>query len=91
MRFNSSKFGPRLVVAVVAVSTLWFLLAGVALAAGSSQGASDPEANLPFLFGVYTVTWLAFFTYAFYMSRRQQDLRREVRDLRRALEERKEQ
>ena len=91
MRFKSPKFSLRLLVVAAAVSTLWFLLAGVVLAAGSSQSGSDPEANLPFLFAVYTVTWLAFFAYAFYMTRRQQDLRREVRDLRRALEEPKEQ
>ena len=91
MRFKSSIFGIRLLVAAAAVSTLWFLLAGVALAAGNSQNGSDPSSNLRFLFGVYTVTWLAFFAYAFYMTRRQQELRREVRDLRRAFEERKEQ
>ena len=86
MRFKSPVPGLRLIT-LTAVSTLWFLLAGVALAAGGSQDGSDPNSNLSFLFGVYTVTWLAFFAYAFYMSRRQQDLRREVRDLRRALEE----
>ncbi len=90
MRFKSSIFGLRLLV-VIAASTLWFLLAGVALAAGNSQNGSDPDSNLRFLFGVYTVTWLAFFAYAFYTTRRQLELRREVRDLRRAFEERKEQ
>ena len=47
------------------------------------------EPNLSFLFAVYTVTWLAFFAYAFYMTRRQRDLHREIQDLRRAMEERK--
>ena len=91
MRFKFPGFSLRLLVVAAAVSTLWFLLEGVALAAGNSQNGSDPSSNLRFLFGVYTVTWLAFFAYAFYMTRRQQDLRREVRDLRRAVEERKEQ
>ena len=91
MRFKSLKFSLKLPVVAATVSILWFLLAGVALAAGSSQSGSDPDSNLRFLFGVYTVTWLAFFAYAFYMTRRQQELRREVRDLRRAVEERKEQ
>ena len=90
MRFQNSRWNLRILATATALA-LWSLLAGVALAAGSSQNGSDPEANSPFLFGVYTVTWLAFFAYAFYMSRRQQDLRREVRDLRRALEDRKEQ
>ena len=90
MRFKFTGFSLRLLV-TVAVSTLWFLLAGVALAAGNSQSGSDPDSNLRFLFGVYTVTWLAFFAYAFYMTRRQQELLREVRGLRRSIEERKEQ
>jgi CcmD family protein len=91
MRFKSLKFSLKLTVVAATVSILWFLLAGVALAAGSSQSGSNPDSNLRFLFGVYTVTWLAFFAYAFYMTRRQQELRREVRDLWRAVEERKEQ
>ncbi|MBI2170650.1 MAG: CcmD family protein [Chloroflexi bacterium] len=41
------------------------------------------ESNLPFLFAVYTVSWLAFFAYAFFMSRRQRELRREIEELRR--------
>ena len=53
----------------------------------TSQG-SDPEANLPFLYAVYTVTWVAFFVYVFYLSQKQRDMRREVEDLRRALAER---
>lgn len=91
MRFNSLKFSLKLPVVTAIVLTLWFLLVGVALAAGSSQSGSASDSNLRFLFGVYTVSWLAFFAYVFYMARRQQELRREIRDLRRAVEERKEQ
>ncbi|MBI4201904.1 MAG: CcmD family protein [Chloroflexi bacterium] len=40
------------------------------------------ESNLPFLFAVYTISWLAFFAYAFYMTRRQRELRREIEELR---------
>lgn len=39
---------------------------------------SSPEANLPFLFAVYIITWAGFFGYAFYMSRRQREMRREI-------------
>jgi CcmD family protein len=49
---------------------------------------SDPEANLPFLFAVYILTWAGFFGYAFYMSRRQRDMRRDIEALRQALRER---
>ena len=52
---------------------------------------SDPEANLPFLFAVYILTWAGFFGYAFYMSRRQRDMRRDIDALRQALRERQEQ
>ena len=69
----------------------WLLLTAVVAAAPVEQEASDPESNLPFLFGVYTVTWVAFFVYAFYMTRRQKDLNRDIRELRRALEDRQRQ
>lgn len=48
----------------------------------------EPEANLPFLFAVFAITWAAFFAYAFFMSRRERDLRREIEALRRELDER---
>ena len=56
--------------------------------AAPAQEGSGPEANLPFLFAVYIVTWAAFFAYVFYVSRRQRELQNEIRDLKRALEER---
>ena len=49
---------------------------------------SGPEANLPYLFAAYTLTWLGFFAYLYYVSQRQRSLRREVEMLREALEER---
>tara|TARA_Y100000310_G_C19962075_1_gene481673 strand:- start:56 stop:340 length:285 start_codon:yes stop_codon:yes gene_type:complete len=71
------------------------LLAAPALAqtdtsdqAATTSAASDPEANLPYLFAVYAVTWVAFFAYLYYLSQRQQNLRREVEELREALAER---
>ena len=88
MRFPIGYSRLRLL-AVVGAVAVWLLLTSIALAAPTGQEGSDPEANLPFLFGVYTVTWLAFFAYVFYIMRRQHDLRREIRDLRRTLEERK--
>ena len=41
-----------------------------------------PSENLPYLFAVYSVTWVLFFAYVFYVSRRQRDLEREIKDLR---------
>ena len=61
-----------------------------AVAATTFAQATDsyPEANLPFLFAVYILTWAGFFGYAFYMSRRQRDMRRDIEALRKALRER---
>lgn len=49
---------------------------------------SEPEANLPYLFAVFIITWLAFFGYVFYMSRRQREMQREIDELKRAISER---
>jgi CcmD family protein len=34
-----------------------------------------------FLFAAFAITWLVFFVYAYFVSRRRQELEREVRDL----------
>ena len=44
--------------------------------------------NLPYLFAAYTVTWVVFFIYVFFVSRRQHELEMEIRELRSALEDR---
>ena len=77
----------RHTIAVTAAVVAWLLTAGVAQAAGTAQDEYAPERNLPFLFAVYTITWAAFFAYAFYVNRRQRELRREIEELKRALEE----
>ena len=45
-----------------------------------------PPSNLPFLFAVFAVTWVVFFAYAFFISRRRQEVQREIRELRQTLE-----
>ena len=57
------------------------------VSAPQEQG-SDPEANLPFLFAVYMITWGAFFAYIFYVSRRQREMQGEIEALKRALDQR---
>ena len=47
----------------------------------------DPEANLPYLFAVFIITWAVFFGYIFVTSRRQKDLRREIEALKETLAE----
>ena len=49
--------------------------------------ASVPPSNLPFFFAAFAVTWVAFFAYAFFMSRQRQEIQREVTDLQQALEQ----
>ena len=51
----------------------------------SEAGGSDPEANLPFLFAVYLITWAGFFGCTFVMSRRQREMRRELDALKTAI------
>ena len=48
---------------------------------------SQPPANLTFLFVAFAVTWLVFFVYAFFISRRRQELEREVRDMEHSMDE----
>ncbi len=88
MRFPSFVGAQRILV-LTWVLALWLMLTGSVLAAEHGQAASNPEATLPYLLGVYTVTWLAFFAYAFYITRRQRELRRQIDELRRQLEEKK--
>ena len=86
----------RITVAALAVVLLLALLPAAALAQqdGADQAAAEtvvddgPEANLPYLFAAYTLTWVGFFVYLYYLSQRQRSLRREVEMLREALEER---
>lgn len=56
----------------------------------AQESGSDPEANLPFLFAVYIITWAGFFGYVFYMSRRQREMRREIDVLKQAVRDKEE-
>jgi CcmD family protein len=47
---------------------------------------TQPPANMGFLFAAFAITWLVFFAYAFFVSRRRQELEREVRDLQQGME-----
>ena len=47
-----------------------------------------PATNLPYLFAAFAVSWAAFFVYAFFVTRRQQELQTDIEGLRRALEQR---
>jgi CcmD family protein len=46
----------------------------------------SPSSNLPYLFAAFAVSWAVFFLYVFFMTRRQQEMRNEIRELRRTLE-----
>ena len=65
-----------------------FSIAQESAQAAHQAQANDPEANLPYLFAVYIITWAAFFVYVFYVSRRQREMQAEIDALKRALEER---
>ena len=51
------------------------------------DNGDDPEANLPYLFAVFIITWAGLFGYLFYISRRHRDTRRELEELKAALDE----
>jgi CcmD family protein len=53
--------------------------------AETQEEDGDPEANLPFLFAVFIITWAVLFAFVFVMSRRQSALQREIEALRSAL------
>ena len=52
---------------------------------GQDAAGREPEANLPFLFAVFFITWAAFFGYVFVMSRRQRQMRSEIDALKETL------
>lgn len=62
--------------------------AAVVSADSTTQQQARGEAELPWLFAVYIITWAAFFGYVFVMSRRQREMRAEIEALKRALAER---
>ncbi len=46
-----------------------------------------PSDNLPFMFVAYAIVWIAFCIYAFFISRRQQELEQEIMLLQRRLDD----
>ena len=46
---------------------------------------SLPSSNLPYLFAAFAVSWVVFFLYAFFVSRRHQEMQKEIVALRQAL------
>ncbi len=63
------------------------LAAPAALAAPLAQDAPG-ESNLGYLLAGTLLTWAGFFVYAVYLARKNRNLRREVDELRRTLQER---
>ena len=63
------------------------LAAPKAVMAAGQASSEGPEANLPYLFAVFIVTWGLFFAFAAYMSLRRRALEREIEALRSTLGE----
>ena len=86
--FLFRRFRPKRLLVVAGVALVCLIHSGSVMAAEHSQsGPAFDDSPLPFLFAAYTITWAAFFAYAFYINRRQRELRREINDLKRTLEE----
>ena len=45
-----------------------------------------PSGNMHFLFAAFAVSWVVFFLYAWFLNRRQQEMAKEIRGLRQALD-----
>ena len=71
---------PKRITLIIGLVTL---LVPAMLGANHTEG----EEFLPFLFAVFAVTWVAFFVYAFFMTRKQADLKREIDALRQSIED----
>ncbi len=54
-------------------------------ASGMSSEDMPGQSELPWLFIVYIVTWAAFFAYVFIMSRRQNDMMKEIAFLKQSM------
>ncbi len=78
---NNRALFKKIAVGVLLAAVLALLPLGMALAQGDA-GSGSQKTFLPYVFAVYTITWVAFFAFAFYMSRRQRELRREIDELR---------
>jgi CcmD family protein len=94
----------RLLVLAVLVAAFAASFSGLTIAYASEQSpgaletleiahpqeeeGGDPEANLPYLFAVFFITWAVFFAYVYVLSRRQREMRREIGLLKDMLAER---
>ena len=45
-----------------------------------------PATNIPWLFAAFAISWAVFFLYAFFVTRRQQEMQTQIRQLQRVLE-----
>ena len=59
-----------------------FGVADASFPEGPMTQNEGPESNLKFLFAVFFITWLAFFAYVFFLSRRLKSMKQEINDLR---------
>ena len=59
-----------------------FDVADASFPEGPMTQNEGPESNLKFLFAVFFITWLAFFAYVFFLSRRLKSMKQEINDLR---------
>jgi len=80
-----STIGKRTRIAIGIAVVAVLALPTTVLAATSAQEIPG-ESNLGFLLAGEIIVWAGFFAYAFYMSRKTTDLRREIDDLRAQLE-----
>lgn len=77
----------RLTVTIASAVVLLAALPGAAFATPPGQEIPG-ESNLPFLLVGFALAWVVFFGYAFYVARKNRELKREIDELRQSLSDR---
>ena len=82
--------GPTLIRRLTVAASVAVLAAAVPLTALAAVVRQDApgESNLGFLLAGTALAWVGFFAYAFYVGRKNRELRRDIEDLQRTLAER---
>jgi CcmD family protein len=82
MKHNLKKITTCLI-----LTLLSFVVIGNTATAQTLQAehSSAPEANLPFLFAAYAVTWVTLSVYFYYLSQKQRDIQSDLDSLRQDL------
>ncbi|MFL2764439.1 MAG: CcmD family protein [Dehalococcoidia bacterium] len=76
------------IVAILFVIFMFFITQDIIFSSDGGAGAANGQiiikesnSNLGYLFAVFFVTWIAFFGYLFFISKKQQNIIRDIKEL----------